>query len=403
MFIRLLLILFLSLLTSAPAHAQGIQFRKLTLTQALQVARTEQKQVFVAIVDGWNVPCRRGIKQAMAQKEVGQVANAHFVALRLEMFSTEGQRALASAGAWSNCMLVFNPDSTLEHHSYLSSDPKRFTEFLQQAQTRRGSLRWWKALPNPIGLSHDSLFLYLTALAMADQTDSLALAQYYRQLGWARAFNLKNIYLNIAQRYTLDEDYGKRLLAHRESLGLKRYFDSRDTAGVDEVLNRLIDNTIRKASVTHDRELFLQAFGLYDSLSGTLGSKIAHFRVGYCARYLYRNPGDTVAFQAVARSLIGVSRSSLEEKIGWLDCMVLAGWPVKYWDTFPDLIARKHRHNLDGYDAEVLALAYARLGNLPKSQYWLEKAKTYFREASIPCPRLGQIELEMKRYKIVSD
>jgi hypothetical protein len=402
MFVRLQLILIVLCALPSTAHAQGIQFRNLTLSQALQAARAEQKQVFVAVVDGWNVPCRKGIKRALASKEVGAFANAHFVSLRLEMFSPEGQRVLASTKSWGNCMLVFNHDSTLEHQAYLSSKVVKYTPFFQEAKSQQGSLRWWKALPNPTALSHDSLFQYLSVLAEASQTDSIALAQYYHQIGWERVFHLKNIYLNIVQRYSLEDEFGIQLLAQRKRLGLKRYHDALDTAGIDEVLFHVINNTVRKASFTHNRGMFLRAFHLYDSLCATRGSKMAHFHVGYASTYLYHNPRDTVVFHAVARSLKGVPRQSKEEKINWLDCMVLAGWPVKHWDTYPDLIARKHRHDLDGYDAEVLALAYARLGNLPKSQYWLGESKTYFKQAGIPCPRLGKIEQEMQGYKTAS-
>jgi thioredoxin-related protein len=88
----LILLLSLTSITLTTISAQGITFQSDTLSwQAiLDKAKTENKIVFVDAYTSWCGPCKRMARDIFTQKSVGDVFNAAFVNVKMDMENGEG-------------------------------------------------------------------------------------------------------------------------------------------------------------------------------------------------------------------------------------------------------------------------------------------------------------------------
>ena len=88
----LILLLSLTNIIGDTVAAQGITFQSDTLSwQAiLDKAKTENKIVFVDAYTSWCGPCKRMAKDVFTQKSVGDVFNASFINVKMDMENGEG-------------------------------------------------------------------------------------------------------------------------------------------------------------------------------------------------------------------------------------------------------------------------------------------------------------------------
>ena len=85
---KLISILFAALL-GFPAVAQT-NFRHLTIDEAVEQAKKENKMVFIDFYTDWCGPCRTMANTVFPQKKVGDYFNEHFVSLKMDMEKGEG-------------------------------------------------------------------------------------------------------------------------------------------------------------------------------------------------------------------------------------------------------------------------------------------------------------------------
>ena len=64
--------------------AQGVNFRPLSYTEAIELAAKENKMVFIDFYTTWCGPCKRMSKEVFPQQEVGEYFNRTFISLKLE-------------------------------------------------------------------------------------------------------------------------------------------------------------------------------------------------------------------------------------------------------------------------------------------------------------------------------
>ncbi len=70
--------------------AQGIEFEHITLDQAVQKAKSENKLVFIDGYAVWCGPCKKMAKTVFMEEEVGQYFDENFVALKVDVERGEG-------------------------------------------------------------------------------------------------------------------------------------------------------------------------------------------------------------------------------------------------------------------------------------------------------------------------
>jgi thiol-disulfide isomerase/thioredoxin len=72
-------------------RAQGIEFFHGTWPEALELAKSEEKIIFVDAFASWCGPCKRMAKETFPNEKVGEFFNANFVCLKLDMEKPENE------------------------------------------------------------------------------------------------------------------------------------------------------------------------------------------------------------------------------------------------------------------------------------------------------------------------
>ncbi len=79
------------------ANASGISFYKGTLSEALAVAKTENKFIFVDVYASWCGPCKK-LKTTFKDPQVGAYFNKNFINVRIDGETEEGIKWRARYG-----------------------------------------------------------------------------------------------------------------------------------------------------------------------------------------------------------------------------------------------------------------------------------------------------------------
>lgn len=70
--------------------AQGIQFREGSWKEILEIAKKENKLVFVDNYTSWCGPCKKMVSEIFPLKEVGDFYNANFICYKLDCEKGDG-------------------------------------------------------------------------------------------------------------------------------------------------------------------------------------------------------------------------------------------------------------------------------------------------------------------------
>ena len=71
---------------------QGIDFHHITWEEALELAKKEEKTIFIDCYTTWCGPCKRMSKNVFTQTKVGDFYNKNFINLKLDMEKGEGRK-----------------------------------------------------------------------------------------------------------------------------------------------------------------------------------------------------------------------------------------------------------------------------------------------------------------------
>ena len=93
--------------------AQGVNFRPLSYTEAIELAAKENKMVFIDFYTTWCGPCKRMSKEVFPQQEVGEYFNRTFISLKLDAEKENGlELAKKYAVKAFPTFVVLSPDGT---------------------------------------------------------------------------------------------------------------------------------------------------------------------------------------------------------------------------------------------------------------------------------------------------
>ena len=85
-------ILFSLVVFCSNAFADGMQFFHGTFEEALEIAKEEDKLIFVDAFTTWCGPCKKMSKNVFPQKEVGDFYNENFINMKMDMESQAGRK-----------------------------------------------------------------------------------------------------------------------------------------------------------------------------------------------------------------------------------------------------------------------------------------------------------------------
>ena len=98
------------------AFTQGINFRNITFTEALEQAATEGKPVFLDCYTEWCGPCKRMDADVFPQKEIGDFFNEKFISIKIDMEKSEGPKIGAKYCVRSYpTFLILEPNGSMRY------------------------------------------------------------------------------------------------------------------------------------------------------------------------------------------------------------------------------------------------------------------------------------------------
>jgi thiol-disulfide isomerase/thioredoxin len=129
------------LLASQPAYPQGVNFRGITLDEALASARAESKLVMVDCQTSWCGPCKYMSGTVFPKAEAGEFFNRHFVCVEFDMEKGEGIeiRNKYKVQAFPT-FLILDTDGVERHRVVGSGDLDTFIPRVRRALDRGNTL-----------------------------------------------------------------------------------------------------------------------------------------------------------------------------------------------------------------------------------------------------------------------
>lgn len=132
----LLLFLF-SLSFSHLTFAQGIEFFHGTFAEALELAKKEDKAIFVDAYTTWCGPCKRMSKYVFTEQKVGDYYNSTFINMKLDMEKEEGMKfGLKYPVSAYPTFYFIKPDGEVLFTTKGGRQPAQFVELGQKAMSK---------------------------------------------------------------------------------------------------------------------------------------------------------------------------------------------------------------------------------------------------------------------------
>ena len=123
---------------------QGVDFQSITLREALERAKTENKLVFIDCYAEWSVPCKQMDQQVFSLPEAGTFFNPSFVNLRIDMEKGEGAELAARFGVKSfPAYLLLTADGKLRQKASGAVGVKQLIQVVKNGMNYETSTSWF--------------------------------------------------------------------------------------------------------------------------------------------------------------------------------------------------------------------------------------------------------------------
>ena len=163
-----LFLLFLLLVSGSDIRAQGIDFFHGTWEEAQELAKKEDKLIFIDAFATWCGPCKRMAREAFPKKEVGDVYNRYFINVKLDMERGDGLvfRTTYPVSAFPTLYFI-GPDGEVVHRQVGAQGPEQLIRLAQMALAKVDNSDDYAALFEKGDHSPELVLNYITALNKA--------------------------------------------------------------------------------------------------------------------------------------------------------------------------------------------------------------------------------------------
>ena len=176
------MIFLLCLLAWGASSAQdGVNFRDITLEEALRQAKAENKLVFMDCYTSWCGPCKNMTEKVFPQKAAGDYFNPRFVCVKYDMEKGAGKELAKRYEIHAYpTFLMLRPDGTLQHRLVGGDGLEAFIARVEKGFDEQNNLSALHHRYGQGGLGKQELFRYWEALEEAGE--NARAAQVYAEL-----------------------------------------------------------------------------------------------------------------------------------------------------------------------------------------------------------------------------
>lgn len=155
---------------AAVLYAQTIEvkFRELSYEEALKVAETEHKLLFLDAYTSWCAPCKKMEKEVFTRSEVGQLLNTHFVCVKYDIGNYPELQKRLKINAYPT-FLILRADGTEQHRIVGGCDAEEFMQRVKEGLDQRTARIFLQEAYERGDRSVSLLFNYALALLGANQ------------------------------------------------------------------------------------------------------------------------------------------------------------------------------------------------------------------------------------------
>ncbi len=239
-----LILVFASLAFVINVYSQGIIFRDARFADVLNIAKNENKAIFIDIYTSWCGPCKALSKDVFPQSEVGEFFNTNFISFKADAEKSDDGKLIAKKfGVTAYPTLLFvNSDGELIYKFLGYRDVKGLLKEGEKAKLAYKSYPEIKELKLKYEKGESSrIFLneYLLALDKCGLDGGQVLNDYFKTLNDNEFLDSLNI--SRIEKITL---YNKQLINRLISLAVK-LFNEKSLSKKDEgKLNRAIGKSM---------------------------------------------------------------------------------------------------------------------------------------------------------------
>ncbi len=253
LFSAALVLFFLCLSANESLYAQGIDFFHGSWEEALELAKQQEKIIFVDAYAVWCGPCKRMAKTVFTDPKVGAFYNEHFINMKLDMEQGEGLkfREKYPVSAFPTLFYIdYTGEVVLQMKGFQKSDA--FIELGKKALSRVDRSKQYAEEYEKGNRDPELIYKYVKALNQAGKPSLKIANDYLRsQADLTTPFNLRFIYEAAVEA---DSRIFDLLIQYRDRIAL--------LVGGNEVQERIrkaCSKTVEKAIAYRSEDLLEEA------------------------------------------------------------------------------------------------------------------------------------------------
>jgi thioredoxin-related protein len=160
-------------------HAEGIEFQHTSWAEVQQLAKKQNKHIFVDAFTTWCGPCKWMSEEVFPNKEVGEFFNQHFVSFKMDMEKGEGvDFAIKYTIRAYPTFLFFSPNGNLVHRFVGGREPEMFIASAKDALQPDKQVYTLKSKFEKGETGREFLLNYIQSLNEAGEDVSEVLTRY---------------------------------------------------------------------------------------------------------------------------------------------------------------------------------------------------------------------------------
>lgn len=230
----------LTMLCSAIAFGEGIQFRNLTLDEAKEAASNEGKPIFIDCYTDWCGPCKWMSANMFTVDKIGEFYNENFICIKLDMEKGEGPDFAKkhNVRAYPTLLYIDADETVLMRAVGASQEVRSYIDFGETALDPKGNLPYLEA--NREQNMNDAEYMgnYMAKYEMADLLTPEVVNEFFGQ--YELNDLLEDDMWHMVNRYVTDVNSSvfQSLMENQESI-IKAKGEEGEAFFEDNIINHL--------------------------------------------------------------------------------------------------------------------------------------------------------------------
>lgn len=234
------------------ATAQGIEFRELSYQEALELAKAENKPVFMDCYTTWCGPCKWMAANMFTREDLGDYYNKNFICVKFDMENGEGLEIAKEfeVKAYPTLLFLNGEGQMLNKMVGASQEAEDYVKAGNVAMDEGGNMVYLSENLDANANNMEFMYQYMTVFGEANMLSTEEVDAFMNQMPVEELANEPNwsiIYNNIRQP---ESETFERLVKNEELFGEKV------NAYVENVFYYDLVNAYRRAKTDEQKEAF---------------------------------------------------------------------------------------------------------------------------------------------------